>query len=150
MFGRSATGLFNLGRLRGEVDRFYSEFFESPGRSDGDRNGHWGREAPALNVWEDDSSFYAEAELPGLTLNDVEIFVVKNELTVKGERKEEARDDVTYHRRERELGPFTRVLHLPADIEADKVHATLREGVLTITLPKAETAKPRKIPVVAR
>ena len=147
MFDTPATGLFNLGRLRGEMDRLFSDFFETAPRSSS--RVLWDDGNPALNLWEDDSSFYAEAELPGLKMDDLEILVVKNELTVKGERKNGEPAGATYHRRERSTGPFTRVVRLPAEVDSEKVHAALRDGVLTITLPKAEAAKPRKIPVVA-
>jgi len=104
---------------------------------------------PAVNIWEDENSLYAEAELPGVKMEDIEISVVGNELTLKGERKPFAGDDGKYHRRERGVGSFTRVLHLPLDIDAEKVEATLRNGVLLIHLPKAAAALPRKIEVRA-
>jgi HSP20 family protein len=104
---------------------------------------------PAMNLWEDEQKLYAEAELPGFNLNDLEIFVVGNELTIKGERQEEHREKAAYHRRERTLGTFSRIVRLPIEIDADGVEATLKDGVLTITLPKSEQARPRKVQVKA-
>jgi len=141
-------GLFTLGRLRGEMDRLFSDLFNPVHRTHG--GGLWETEYPALNVWEDEGSFYAEAELPGYKLSDLEITVVKNELTLKGERQLPEDENRTYHRRERPQGAFSRVLYLPAEVNADKVEATFSDGVLHLQLPKAEAAKPRKIPVSCR
>lgn len=104
---------------------------------------------PALNLWEDEQNVYAEAELPGLRMDDIEVYVVGNELTIKGERKDEYREKAGYHRRERGVGSFSRVLQLPAELDPDLVEAALKHGVLTIKLPKAEKAKPRKIQIKA-
>lgn len=105
------------------------------------------RPFPAVNVWEDGENLYAEAEVPGLSMNDLEIFVVGEELTIKGRRSAPADENVAYHRQERGSGEFARVLTLPVSVDADRVEATLRDGVLTLTLPKAEEAKPRKITI---
>lgn len=102
---------------------------------------------PALNIWEDGQSLMAEAEVPGLTMDDLEVFVVGNELTIKGNRKPPAESKATYHRQERGVGEFTRVVTLPVEVDPDKVEATLRNGVLLISMPKAEQARARKITV---
>jgi HSP20 family protein len=103
---------------------------------------------PALNIWQDEGTVYAEAELPGMELNDLEIFVTGgNQLTIKGERKEPKLDNGTWHRQERGFGSFARVVNLPVDVNAERVEARLANGVLTITMPKTEAAKPRKIVV---
>jgi HSP20 family protein len=104
---------------------------------------------PALNIWEDASHLYAEAEVPGLSMENVEVLVEGNELTVKGRREACGDESCTFHRRERGAGEFSRTVQLPVQIDADKVEAKLAEGVLTITLPKAEAAKARKIKVTA-
>jgi HSP20 family protein len=102
---------------------------------------------PALNVWEDADHVYAEAELPGLKLEDLEIYVTGgNTLSVKGERKQPATEGA-WHRQERGFGSFARVITLPVNVDADKVEAKLSHGLLTITLPKAAVAKARKITV---
>jgi len=103
------------------------------------------RPFPAVNTWEDETAVYAEAELPGLAMGDIEVTVMGDELTIKGERKDLEKEGATYHRRERGVGIFSRVLRLPVQIDADKVEATLRDGVLTIKLPKAQSALPRRI-----
>lgn len=140
MFGGRANGL-TLGRLRDEMDRLFSGFAEnvdfaaSPG-------------FPALNVWESEGSLHAEAEVPGLRMEDLEILVVGNELILKGTRRPlEESGERTFHRRERGQGAFSRVLRVPVEIDAGKVSATLKDGILSLDLPKAETAKPRKIEV---
>ena len=103
---------------------------------------------PALNTWEDDKAYHVEVELPGLTEKNVEISVLGNELKVVGNREEEkTTDERNYHRRERHGGSYSRVLRFPTDIDSSKVVASFRNGVLEITLPKAETALPRKIDV---
>ncbi len=107
------------------------------------------RSFPAVNLWETDEVIHAEAEVPGLRLDDVEILVKGNELTLKGERKAEQQEGVTYHRRERSYGSFSGVIQLPVEIDTDAVEANLENGVLTITMPKAASVRPRKIEVKA-
>jgi len=102
---------------------------------------------PALNLWEDGNHLYAEAEVPGLNMQDLEVHVVGNELTIKGRRPGLDGKNLTYHRRERGVGEFTRFLTLPVEVNQDRVEAVLKDGVLTITMPKAESAKARKITV---
>jgi HSP20 family protein len=104
---------------------------------------------PAVNVWEDSDAFHLEAEVPGLKQEDVNIAVTqRNVLTLSGERKAEDGEG-RWHRRERGFGRFQRVLRLPAPVDADKVEAKLENGVLRLTLPKHEDAKPRRIAVKA-
>ncbi len=100
-----------------------------------------------MNVWEDSEHLFVEAEVPGLKADDLDITVVGDELTLKGQRPEESQTDSAFHRRERGVGSFTRVVRLTSEVDADKVHAALNDGVLLLTLPKAEVAKPRKIQV---
>ena len=134
---------FPVVRFRGDMDRLFDNFFEDfPAARPFGR-----RTFPAINVWEEGDRLYAEVEVPGLSMEDLEVFVQGDELSVKGERKDVEAEGVTYHRRERGVGKFGRVLHLPVEIDADKVAATLRHGVLTITLPKAQAVLPRKIEV---
>jgi HSP20 family protein len=103
---------------------------------------------PAINVWEDDGNVYAEAELPGLLQDQIEVYVTEeNQLTVQGERKLGERPNGTWHRRERGFGKFNRTVTLPANVDAEKVEARLDNGVLHVTLPKSDAARPRKIAV---
>jgi HSP20 family protein len=105
---------------------------------------------PALNVWEDGEQVHVEAELPGLNLKDLEIYVTGgNQLTVKGERQPCVPDKGVWHRQERTFGSFTRSLTLPFPVDPDKVDARLENGVLLLKLTKHESARPRKIPVKA-
>jgi HSP20 family protein len=80
-------------------------------------------------------------------MDDLEVTVIGRDLTIKGHRKPQAADGTTHHRRERDAGSFHRTVRLPVDIDAKKVKAELRHGVLTVTLPKALEAQPRKIEV---
>jgi HSP20 family protein len=105
---------------------------------------------PAVNIWEDAERVYLEAELPGLELKDLELHVTgSNQLTIKGERNPCLPEKAAWHRQERGFGPFTRVLTLPFDVDANKVDARLEHGVLYVQLAKHPSAKPRKITVKA-
>lgn len=137
-----------LGQLRDEVDRLFNDFMG--GLSQFPAPAFVGRRGfPALNVWETNEAVYVEAELPGLSADDLDINVVGRDLTLKGSRQSAPGEGMTFHRRERAAGDFTRHLKLPSEVNADAVEATLREGVLQIKLPKAEAARPRKINVAA-
>ena len=108
------------------------------------------RAYPPMNVWEEGDVVYVEAELPGLDLKDLEIYVTGgNQLTLKGERKQQGGDKGAWHRQERAFGQFSRTLTLPFPVDADKVEARLENGVLRIKLAKHESARPRKIEVKA-
>ena len=105
------------------------------------------RSQPAVNVWEQGEALLVEMEVPGIKNDQVDVSVAGGELSIKIDRAEVEQENVKYHRRERPVGSFTRVLRLPVEVDADRVEAELRDGVLKITLPKAEAAKPRKINV---
>ncbi|RPI76710.1 MAG: Hsp20/alpha crystallin family protein [Desulfobacteraceae bacterium] len=105
---------------------------------------------PLVNVTEDMDHYHIRAELPGIKAGDIEISVTGNTLSLSGERKiPEEKDNVKYHRRERESGKFSRIITLPAPINTTKVAARSGEGILTVTLPKADEAKPRQITIQA-
>ena len=129
--------------LRREVDRVFENFLghETPSLFPGVQP------YPALNLWEDGENLYAEAELPGLRLDDLEILIQGNELTLKGQRAPMNGANVVYHRRERGTGEFVRFMTLPVEVNADKVEAQFKDGVLSIVMPKAEQARARKISV---
>lgn len=130
------TGL-NFGRLsnlQDELDRL----FESPLRA-------W---APALEVHEDKDSFVVRTELPGLKREDIEVSLHDGALVISGERKvERVAEGVEIHRQERFYGKFQRALTLPTPVAADKITAQYKDGVLTVTLPKVEEAKPKQIDI---
>ena len=133
-----------MGRLRDEMERVFGRFGAPGGRLFAQR-AH-----PALNLWEDDDCLYVEAELPGLEMDDLEIFVNgDNQLTIQGEGKKAGGDKGTWHRQERSCGRFSRSLDLPSYVRSDQVEAQLKLGVLTVKLPKREEAKPRRIQIKA-
>jgi len=103
---------------------------------------------PAINITEETDNYYVRAELPGIKASDLELSIANDTLTIEGKRKSDPEDEKTkYHRRERESGRFSRKITLPAQINASKADATCNDGLLTIVLPKAESAKPKKITV---
>lgn len=113
----------------------------------------WERTAgvfPLVNLTEDVDQFYLRAELPGVHVTDLDISVTGDTVTITGERKiAEEGEDATYHRREREAGRFSRTVTIPDLVDTSKIEAQCKNGVLTITLPKAEESKPRQIAVKA-
>jgi HSP20 family protein len=117
-----------------------------------DRWGDGGRAAvaayPPINVWEDGEALWVEAELPGLDLKDLEIYVTNREqLTLKGERRPQAPEQSVRHRQERSFGTFSRTFTLPFPVDENQVEARLENGVLRVRLVKHESARPRKIVV---
>ena len=103
---------------------------------------------PVVDVYEDQENFVVQAELPGLKREDIEVSLHDGTLTLSGERKAEKRSEETeVYRAERYVGRFQRALVLPATVAADKVKAGYTDGVLTVTLPKTEEARLKKIDV---
>jgi HSP20 family protein len=143
MFINSRT----LNGLWREMDTFRSEVDRLFGRQ---VLGTTAAAAPALNVWEDEANFYVEADLPDVPTDKLDLTVKEgNRLTLSGERKPAEPANAVWHRQERFTGTFSRELTLPAPVNADKVEATFEHGVLKLTLPKSEAARPRKIAVKA-
>jgi len=123
-----------LANLQDELDRL----FETPLQA-------W---APALDVHEDKDKFTVNLEVPGLKREDINVHLEDGSLVISGERKEETTSEGTeVHRQERYYGKFSRALTLPTAVAADKVSAAYKDGILTVTLPKAEEAKPKQIDV---
>jgi len=107
--------------------------------------------APALDVYQTPSEVVVKAALPGVTPEDVSIDITGDTLTVKGESKAEQevkREDYLYQ--ERRYGAFSRSVVLPSGLKSDKAEATMEDGVLTLTIPKAEEIKPKSIKVKAK
>ena len=103
---------------------------------------------PPMNITQDADNFYVRAEVPGVKANELSISAVRNRLSLAGRREiQREQDRVSYHRKERAEGSFNRTVTLPTEINADKVEAKYADGILTLTLPKAEEAKPRQIKV---
>jgi len=103
---------------------------------------------PPINVTQDSESYYVRAEMPGVSAKDLEISALGRKLSISGKRQlEQENERASYHRKERAEGAFNRTLTLPAEFDAGKVSADYKAGILTITLPKADAAKPRQIVV---
>ena len=142
---RKGIMLFNpfaeLERIRREFDRLLEEFVPREGE----------REvvfAPAVDVYETDKELVVKAEIPGVKKEDIEVAIRDNALHIRGEKKVEKEEKTeTYHRMERVYGKFERVIALPMDVKVEEAKAEFKDGVLEIRIPKAETAKERKIEI---
>lgn len=105
---------------------------------------------PPLNVSQDEDNVFVRAEIPGIDPDQLAISVLRNRVSIAGKREIQLEQGkVAYHRRERPEGSFNRALTLPVEIDAERVEARYTNGILTLTLPKAEAAKPRQIAVRA-
>ncbi len=112
--------------------------------------GHGARAAwPALNAFETKEAFVYRAEVPGLAEGDVSVYVEDETLILRGERRSVVPEGYQVHLRERSSTAFSRKIALPGRVEGDAVTAALKDGVLTVTLPKAKETLPRQIPVKA-
>lgn len=131
--------------LRSAVDRLFSDFAQDYPVWGTAGEGVW----PPLNVWIEDDDFVLEAQVSGLKRDQIEITCEGRDLTIRGERQDPGDPQEGYQRRERFVGSFLRSLTLPADIDPEKTRATLEEGILVITLPRAESTLPRRIAVQA-
>ena len=106
--------------------------------------------APPVDIFETENELVLKADIPDVELNNIDISLENGTLTLKGERKferKEEKGDLGYHRIERSYGSFVRAFTLPDTVDPDKVKADFANGVLTVTLPKKEVAKPRSIKV---
>ena len=146
---RPRRGESPFGELLGiqdEINRLFDTML--PQRSSermGLFEGEW---APAVDVLEDDDRVIVKAELPGTTEKDIEVSILGDTLTIKGEKKKEAqKEDRKYHRLERTYGAFHRSVSLPTSVASDKVKASFNNGTLEIDLPKKEEVKPRQIKI---
>jgi len=146
-----------LETLRREIDRLFDDFdrgvWRLPSRSLFGVEPFWKRAtAPAVDIVEGEKQFQVTAELPGMSEKDIDLKVVNDMLTIKGEKKEEKEEKrKDYYLSERRYGGFERSFRLPDGVDSDKIEAGFNKGVLTITLPKKpEAIKPaRKIEVKA-
>ncbi len=103
---------------------------------------------PALNLWTNESGQMVSAEMPGVQPDDISIDVTGDALSISGERKpDKVIQEVRYHRRERAYGSFSRTIQLPFMVDTHKVEASFKDGVLVISLPRAEADKPKKIAI---
>ena len=131
--------------LREAMDRLFDDAFTRPLSI---RDG-W--TAPAIDMYQTDDEIVVKASLPGFKADDVQINITGDVLTLRGEMKhEDEKKEKAWHLREQRWGSFERSVALPTNVVADRANADFENGVLTITLPKAEEAKPRTISVKAK
>jgi HSP20 family protein len=140
----STWSSFGLSNLRNEIDRL----FEAP-LTELARTSHFlSSSAPALDVHEDKNNVVVTVELPGMKKDDIEVSLHDGCLSISGERKsEEKLENAEVYRSERFFGRFQRTVSLPAPVAAAQIKAQYKDGILTVTLPKAEEAKPKQIDV---
>jgi HSP20 family protein len=137
---------FRMSDIQGEMNRLFDSFFGRPTTTtspSGERM--W---APAVDIWETRDSLVLSFEIPGIRDKDVHLSITDDLLSLRGERRFD-RDlkDESYHRMERVYGKFERHVQLPMPVQADKVKASYRDGVLEVMLPKAEEVKPKEIKI---
>jgi HSP20 family protein len=134
--------------IQDEMTRLFDRAFSGRGdRSEGaqPRLRAW---APALDIAEEKDTYVVTAEVPGVKADDLDITLEEGLLTIQGQRRfEEETGDRQYHRIERHYGSFRRAITLPSQVQTDQIQARFEDGVLTVRVPKAEEAKPRKIQV---
>jgi len=139
-----AAGPF--GQLQREMNRLFDTVFGKqfgiPGRF------RAGFVYPPVNVWETGDHYIVACEAPGLDMEDLEVYVTGDRLTVSGRRADAVPEEgVTLHRRERDTGKFSRAITLPGPVQSARTEATMTDGVITVRIPKAEEAKPKRITV---
>ena len=138
--GPGTTSAFRQEAFDRQMDRVLDEALRAFGTSD--RN--W---TPACNVWEDENGFYVQVALPGWEANHIALEVNNQILAVKGERQDESLDNGRYHLQEIGGTRFARLFRLPSFVDQDKASATHKQGLLTISIPKREEAKRRRIQI---
>jgi HSP20 family protein len=139
-----ATWPSDLFGIQREMNRMFDGFFR--GTNDEDYAiSSW---TPAVDIAEHDDEYLVKVELPGVNKDEVKLTLENNILTIRGEKKQEKETKKeNYHRVERSYGSFQRSFTLPAAVKADKIDASYKDGILTVSLPKAEEAKPKQIEV---
>jgi HSP20 family protein len=138
------TGFGRLTNLRDEIDRL----FEAPLAELAHTSQLLSGWTPAFDVYEDKDNVYVRAELPGMRKEDIEVSLHNGSLSVSGERKSEDKlKDADIYRAERFFGRFQRTITLPTPVAIDQIKAQYKDGILNVTLPKAEEAKPKHIDV---
>ena len=135
--------------LHKDMDRFFNRFFDDFNISKSWKNkDRFSSFAPKLNVSEDESSIEISVELPGMNEKDIEVSLDKDVLTIKGENKEESENrEKSYHHMERSFGTFQRSIRISKEADSNDIKASFKDGVLVITLPKAEKEAARVIEV---
>ncbi len=136
----------DLVSLRDAMDRLFEDSFIRPGALTVGMNG--GLSVP-VDLWETQDAYHLKADVPGVSPDDLEINATHDSVTISGELKPADASADGWLRQERRTGKFTRGFTLPVEIDANKVDATFQNGVLHLTLPKAEAVRPRSIKVRA-
>ena len=132
-----------LRTLRREMDKLWEEFFG--GQDLVSSEAAW---VPAIDISETKDAIIVRAEIPGMDAKDIEINLTGDVLTIRGEKKQETEEkDENFHRIETRYGAFQRAIRVPVSVDAEKIQAKYEKGVLKITLPKKEEAKPKHIEV---
>jgi HSP20 family protein len=135
--GRMMNQLSEMQNLQREMNRLFSGFTQP-----------FSHEFPAINVWLSKDDAIVSAELPGIDPGEIDISVVADTVTLRGSReKDQLKEGESYHRQERSYGNFTRTLQVPFQVDAGRVEAKYDKGILRITLPRSEAAKPKKVTV---
>ena len=133
--------------LREAMDRLFDDAFTRPLSV---RDG-WSMASPAIDMYQTDNEVVVRASIPGIKAEEVQINVTGELLTLKGEaRQEEDRQERSWHIREQRFGSFERSIVLPTDVKSDQAEAVFENGILTITLPKADEVKPKTINIKAK
>ena len=128
-----------------DMNRLVKSMFDDDASEASFLKGNW---TPAVDISEDDNNFYLNVDLPGMTKDEVKVRFEDGMLSITGEKKSEKEEKkVNYHRVERSFGRFERSFRVPSRISANKIDAKFDKGVLTVTMPKAEEAKPKEIEV---
>jgi len=132
-----------------DFDNLRREMLRLLDAGDGDTFGDLGAGVfPPMNITQDDNNFYLRAEVPGIKPKDISISAVRNRVSLAAKREVQRENErVSYHRKELPEGSFNRTVTLPMEVDAERVDAKYADGILTVTLPKAEEAKPRQIMV---
>lgn len=138
------TGFGRLTNLRDEIDRLFDAPLSELARTSQLLSG-W---TPAFDVYEDKDNVYVRAELPGMRKEDINLSLHNGSLSISGERKSDDKlKDAEVYRAERFFGRFQRTITLPIPVAVDRIKAQYKDGILSVTLPKAEEAKPKHIDV---
>jgi len=133
--------------LRDAMDRLFDDAFTRPFSL---RDG-WSSSVPAIDMFQTDDEIVVKAALPGMKADEVQINITGEVLTLKGEvQQNQEMEEKAWHLREQRFGSFERSIALPTDVVADKAQADFENGILTITLPKADEVKPKSITVKAK
>jgi HSP20 family protein len=134
--------------LQERMNRLFDESFRGINRAGSEEDWGGGSWAPAVDIYEQNGNIVLKAELPGVDPKDVDVRVENNILTLRGERKlENEVKRESYHRVERAYGSFTRSFTLPNVVDTEKIKAEYKDGLLRMTLPKKDEAKPKQISI---